>query len=254
MDLQMAGRRVIVTGGSRGIGRASVELLAAEGAKVATCARNPDVLDAAVAEIRAGGGDVTGRAVDVTDRDALDRWIGETATEWGGVDGLVSNVSARVHRTDLERWNESFEIDLFQHVRALDCVLPHLRATSGSIVIVSTIATMMSQLPEVDRAYGPMKAALTSYASQLAQIEGRHGIRINSVSPGPIHVDDGFWGDVERKMPELYAGAQEMSVFRRLGRPEEVAAAVAFLLSPVSSYTTAANLHVDGGVVKSVRY
>lgn len=254
MDLQMTGRRVVVTGGSRGIGRATVELLVAEGARVATCARGADALDALVDSMSAEGGDVSGSVVDMTDGEAVDRWIADTASDWGGIDGFVSNVSARVYRTDLERWNESFDIDLFQHVRALDGVLPHLRNASGSIVIVSSIAAMMSQLPELDRAYGPMKAALTSYASQLAQLEGRHGVRINSVSPGPVHVEDGFWGEVERQMPEMYAGAQSMSVFRRLGRPEEIAAAVVFLLSPVSSFTTAANLHVDGGVVKSVRY
>ncbi len=254
MDLQLRGKSILVTGGSRGIGRATVERLCAEGARVATCARGQETLDEVVAGLRAGGADVIGNVVDVTDGDALESWIESTASNWGGIDGFVSNVSARVYRTDLERWQENFEIDLFQHIRAIEAVLPHLRSSQGSIVIVSSIAAMMSQLPDLDRAYGPMKAALASYGSQLAQIEGANGVRVNSVSPGPVHVDGGFWDEVGQQQPKLYALAERLSVMGRLGRPEEIAAAIAFLTSPLSSYTTAANLHIDGGTVKSVRY
>jgi NAD(P)-dependent dehydrogenase (short-subunit alcohol dehydrogenase family) len=254
MDLQLTGKRVLVTGGSRGIGRATVAALCAEGARVATCARGQETLDEVVAGLRDGGADVVGSAVDVTDGDALENWIDSTVSSWGGIDGFVSNVSARVYRTDLERWRENFEIDLFQHIRAIEAALPRLRASQGSIGIVSSTAAMMSQLPETDRAYGPMKAALTSYASQLAQLEGANGVRVNSVSPGPIHVDGGFWDDVGQQQPKLRAFVERLSVMGRLGRPEEIAAAITFLTSPLSSYTTAANLHVDGGTVKSVRY
>ena len=254
MDLQLTGKRILVTGGSRGIGRATVELLCAEGARVATCARGRETLDEVVGGLRAGGADVVGEVVDVTDGDALEGWIESNAACWDGLDGLVSNVSARVYRTDLERWQENFEIDLFQHIRAIEATLPHLRASHGSIVIVSSIASIMSQLPDLDRAYGPMKAALVGYGSQLAQIEGPNGVRVNAVSPGPVHVDGGFWDQVGQHQPKLYAMAERLSVMGRLGRPDEIAAAIAFLISPISSYTTAANLHIDGGAVKSVRY
>lgn len=254
MDLELSGRRVLVTGGSRGIGRATVELLAAEGAKVATCARGGEALNEMVAALRSRGADVAASPVDVTDGEALERWIGSTADAWGGVDGLVSNVSARVYRSDIGRWQDTFEIDLLQHVRTIESTLPHLRQSAGSIVVVSSIAAVLSQLPELDRAYGPMKAALASYASQLAQIVGVDGVRINAVSPGPVHVDGGFWDHVKQQQPDLYAGAERLSVFKRLGRPDEIARSIVFLLSPASSYTTAANLHVDGGAVKTVRY
>ncbi|TDT18294.1 NAD(P)-dependent dehydrogenase (short-subunit alcohol dehydrogenase family) [Ilumatobacter fluminis] len=253
MDLGLSGARIVVTGGSRGIGRATVELLVAEGARVATCARGRESLDDLAAAVDVGDRLRTDQ-VDVTADGAVEEWISDVADAWGGIDGFVSNVSARVYRTDIGRWPETFDIDLYQHVRAIDAVVPHLRESNGSLVVISSIAAVLSELPDLDRAYGPMKAALTQYASQLAQLEGRNGVRVNVVSPGPIHVDDGFWGQVRDGMPEVYDGVAARSVFGRLGRPEEVAAGVVFLLAPVNAYTTAANLHIDGGLVRAARY
>lgn len=252
MDVRLAGRRILVTGGTRGIGRAIVTALTAEGAHVALCARSRRGIEETVGACQQAGVEVIGESVDVTVPGELEGWVDSIHQRWDSIDGLVSNVSARVYRDDIGRWVETFQVDLLQHVRAIETVLPHLRASSGSIVVIGSVAATMSELPELDRAYGPMKAALASYVSQVAQLEGRNGVRANVVSPGPIHVDDGFWGTVKAQAPEAYARAASRSVFGRLGRPEEVAAAAVFLLSPLSSFTTSANLRIDGGLVKVV--
>lgn len=263
MDLGLAGKRAIVTGGSRGIGKAIVQTLLNEGAAVATCARGADALDTAVKTWREDGATVHGAAVDVTDDAAFSNWFVQAVDLLGGLDIFISNVSNRIRTEGLERWRDTFEVDLLQHVRGTDLALPHLHegqdgakdgAKDGAIVYISSIASVMTANMPTETEYGSMKAALISYGTQLANRVGRAGIRVNIVSPGPIHHENGFWEMVQERDPKLYKMAEAVSVFKRLGTPQEVANAAVFLASPAASNITAANLRVDGGAIKTVNF
>jgi 3-oxoacyl-[acyl-carrier protein] reductase len=255
MDLQLTGKRALVTGASRGIGRAIAETLAAEGADVAICARGQAGVDEALASLRAHGGRAEGAAVDVREPGAIERWAGEAGQALGGVDVLVSNASTRVDPGAPDWWRQTFEADLEQHVRAFEAALPALKASgAGSVVFISSIAAVMTQLPPYEIAYGAMKAALTSYAAQMAAVHGPAGVRVNLVAPGPIFFEGGWWDGVKAKSPEMFKRAASLSALGRMGAPEEVARAVAFLASPAAAYITGASLRVDGGMVRTVNF
>lgn len=253
MDLGLTGKRALVTGASRGIGRAIAETLAAEGAAVAICARGQDGVDAAVGSMQSAGARAWGQAVDVRDPAAFARWCADATDALGGVDVLVSNVSTRVDPGGADWWRETFEADLQQHVRAFDATLPALKADGGgSVVFISSIAAVMTQLPPYEIAYGAIKAALNSFAGQMAAVHGPAGVRVNTVAPGPIFFEGGWWDGVRRRSPQMFERAAGLSALGRMGTPDDVARAVAFLASPAAAYVTGANLRVDGGMVRTV--
>ena len=255
MDLGLSGKKAIVTGGSRGIGHAILQNLVDEGVSVATCARGEEALNAALEKWQAQGVDAYGSALDVTDGAAFTDWLESSVESLGGVDVFVSNVTTRVHSQGVQRWQETFEVDLLQHVNATEALLPHLKNSNvGSIVYIASIASIMSANMPTETEYGAMKAALISYASQLANKLGKDNIRVNIVSPGPIYHEGGFWEMVKNKQPDLFKRAEAVSVFNRLGTPQEVANAVAFLASPAASNITGANLRVDGLAIKTVNF
>ncbi|GAC12584.1 SDR family NAD(P)-dependent oxidoreductase [Paraglaciecola chathamensis] len=255
MDLGFADKRVIVTGGSRGIGHATVQTLINEGAAVATCARGAEALEAALAQWQKQGGTAYGASVDVSDSQAFARWFELAVEQLGGLDVFVSNVTSKNEYSGEARWEQAFEADLMQHIRATEMALPHLRkGKDASIVYIASIASIMSANMPTETEYGAMKAALISYASQLAHKLGKENIRVNLLSPGPIYHKNGFWQGVEKHQPDLYKRAQALSVFNRLGTAQEVANATAFLASPVASNITGINLRVDGGTIKTVNF
>jgi NAD(P)-dependent dehydrogenase (short-subunit alcohol dehydrogenase family) len=255
MDLGLKGKRAIVTGGSRGIGRAIAAALAREGASIATCARGQAGLDEAVESLRALGGEAFGDCVDARDPEALPSWIGSAIERLGGLDILVSNISTRVDPKSPDWWRETFEVDLHQHVRAFDTALPMLKAGEApSVIFVSSIASVLTQLPPNEIAYGAMKAALTSFAGQMATVHGAGGVRVNLVAPGPIFFEGGVWDVIQQKQPDLFARASKLASLGRMGTPEEVASAVAFLASPAASYITGVNLRIDGGVIRTANF
>ena len=255
MDLGLAGKRAIVTGGSRGIGRAIVETLLNERTAVATCARGAEALQANIAAWQASGATAYGDAVDVTDETAFAAWFERAVGQLGGLDIFVSNVTTRIHTKGVQRWRDTFDVDLLQHIHASEMALPHLiESEAGAIVYVSSIASVMTANMPSELEYGTMKAALVSYGTQLANRVGRDGIRVNLVSPGPIYAEGGFWEMVEQRNLQLFKMAEAVSVFRRLGTAQEVANSVVFLASPAASNITAANLRVDGGAIKTVNF
>lgn len=255
MDLRLKGRRAIVTGGSRGIGRAIVDLLAAEGASVAICARGEDGVRSAVAAAKALGVNAFGEAFDVRDAEGLKGWFERAVAHLGGVDIVVSNVSTRSTAMGIQMWRDGFESDILQHVQLAELALPAMKVGGGgSVVFIASIASTMTNLPPHEEAYGAMKAALINYTGQLAARNAGAGIRVNAVSPGPILFDGGEW-DLDRvRRPQLFAAASRLPAMGRLGTPEEVANAVVFLASPAASYITGANLRIDGGAVKSSNF
>lgn len=252
MDLGLDGRRAIITGGSRGIGRHAAEALAAEGCAVAICARGQEGVDETVRTLEAKGSPAFGRALDVADGVALAAWVAEAADALGGLDIAVANVSALAGRPGEESWRRTFDVDVMHTVRTVEAALPFLRESDvPSIVIVSTVSAR--QADPSGGGYGPLKAALIRYAKGLAVNLAPEGIRVNVVSPGTIYIEDGYWGRMERERPETFEAVLAANPMGRMGRPGEVARAIAFLASPASGFTTGANLLVDGAISPGVQ-
>jgi NAD(P)-dependent dehydrogenase (short-subunit alcohol dehydrogenase family) len=251
MDLGLKGKNALVTGGSKGIGRAVADLFAAEGANVAICARNADEVSGAVKALAQTGVKAWGKALDVGDPVALKQWVDGAADELGGVDAIVCNVSALAVGNTPETWESSFRVDMMHTVNAVAAALPYLeKSKAASIVIVSSVSGV-----EVDFAagsYGAFKAALIHYAKGLSNQLVAKGIRVNAVSPGNTYFEGGIWQNIERGMPELYKTAMALNPTGRMGTPQEIAVGVVFLASPTASRISGANLIIDGGLTKAV--
>jgi NAD(P)-dependent dehydrogenase (short-subunit alcohol dehydrogenase family) len=255
MDLGLSGKRVLLTGATRGIGRAILEAFLIEGAHVAFCARGQAGIDALMAAHPASAKNLRGRALDVRDADAFKLWVAETGEAFGGLDAVISNVSTRLTSTGEDLWRETFETDLIQHVRLAEAALPWLeKGTDPSLTFISSIAGVLTNLPPGEEAYGTAKAALINYAGQFAARHGPRGLRVNTVSPGPILHEGGVWDMIRQHQPKLFESAAQLPALKRHGRPEEVARTVVFLASPAGSYVTGANLRVDGGAVKATNF
>jgi 3-oxoacyl-[acyl-carrier protein] reductase len=253
MDLGLAGKRAIITGGTRGIGREIVNLLVAEGCAVGLCARDAVQVDEAVSAISAAGGKAIGGAVDVTDSDGLRNWIKQTAEALGGLDILVPNASALVGSASEADWRLGLEVDVLGTVRAVEAALPFLeKSDAAAIVAISSTAAV--NISGGVRAYAGHKAAIISYLSGLSTALGSKGIRANTVSPGAIFFEGGVWDTRKRETPEVYANAVARSPMGRLGTPQEVANAVVFLASPAASYISGTNLIVDGAATTRIQY
>jgi NAD(P)-dependent dehydrogenase (short-subunit alcohol dehydrogenase family) len=194
---------------------------------------------------------VRGVQVDVRDGSALRSWVEAAAGRLGGIDAVVANVSSLATEDTEENWYTCFEVDLMHTVRLSQAALPHLEASRGSIVAISSVSGRESDV--VSGPYGTMKTAIVGYISGLAfQMAGR-GVRANVVSPGNTYFPDGFWSAVEQGSPDVYASALELNPTGRMGTPEEMARAVVFLSSPVSSFTTGTNLVVDGALTRGIQ-
>lgn len=255
MDLGLADKNVLITGGSRGIGRSIADTFAAAGANVAFCARSEDGVAATIDALTKMGVKTYGEAIDVRNEVAFHRWIDNGAKALGGIDIIVSNVSTRDDLGSDTLWQDTFNADFLQHVRFFERALPYMKKRDESAaVFIASIASILTQLPPQELAYGTMKAALVNYVGQMAVQNAKQGVRVNAVSPGPIEFEGGFWDGVKKAAPDAYARASNLPAMGRLGRPEEVAKSVVFLASPASGYTTGANLRIDGAAVKAANF
>jgi len=251
MDLQLNGRKALVTGASRGIGRAIAIELAREGCDLALCARGTEALEALAKEL---GGTVYTQAVDVADEQAVAGFVDTAAEQLSGLDIVISNVSAGGLKGP-DQWRLSFEADLLAFVRITEAAVPHLeRSDAAAIVAVGTTSAFDTSPPASPNSYAAFKAAVLEHASQLGHALAPKGIRVNTVSPGPIDFPGGAWDSLHERRPEFYEGIRARIPVGRLGRAEEVARAVTFLASPAAGFCTAVNLVVDGGFTSRVQF
>jgi len=252
MDLGLKGRRALITGGTKGIGRAIAECFAKEGTDVALCARNAGEVDEATEALRKRGVRAFGQALDVADGPALHDFVQAAGAALGGIDIVVANVSALAIGQDEAAWRAGFETDLLGAVRLLDAALPYLeRSDAASITFISSVSGR--EIDFAAGAYGAMKAALVHYAQGLAFQLASKGVRANTVSPGNTYFAGGVWARIERDNPAFFAQALALNPTGRMGKPEEMARATVFLASPAASFVTGTNLVVDGALTRGVQ-
>ena len=253
MDLELAGRSVIVTGASRGIGRAIAAAFVAEGAHVTICARGSEALEAAATALRAAsaGARVEAVAADLTAEAGAAAVLDRAVGAFGGVDVLVNNAGATVRGGSLvQDFERSFDLNVIAPLRMMELARPYLQTSGqGAVVNISSIFGRESGGPPQ---YNASKSAQIAMTKSLALEWVRDGIRVNNVAPGSIAFEGGSWGRRLQEDPEgMAAFVRENIPGGRFGTVQEVARAVVFLASPAASWVVGATLNVDGGQSRS---
>jgi len=254
MDLNLKGAKAIVTGATRGIGLAIVERLLAEGCAVSFCARNAEQVKSVVEELKSSGtANVHGFAVDVANGESLRAWVADSEALLGGIDIVVANASSMVMGDSEQSFRAAFDIDLMHAHNMIEAALPALKKSDRASVLAISSISGVQDFGFDEVAYGSLKAALLFYIKGLSTKIGPLGIRANLISPGPIYVPNGTWTDMETNHPNAFQGVIKRTPLRRMGTPQEVASAAAFLVSSASSFITGSNLVVDGGHTRRIQ-
>lgn len=250
--MQLTGKRVVVMGGSRGIGRSIALGFAQQGAAVALCARNAGPLEATRAEIAALGVTAFAAPCDLARAEQIAAFIPAAAAALGGIDILVNNASGFGQTDDEAGWAASFDVDMMAIVRASQAALPWLEKSAEpgkpgatSIVNISSISAMRASSRSAP--YGAIKAAVIHYTASQAKMYAAKGIRVNAVAPGSIEFPGGSWEDRRTSNPALYNSVLSQIPFGRLGEPEEMADVVLFLASRQARWVTGHTITADGG-------
>lgn len=246
MSFDFSGRRVIITGGSRGIGRSTALAFAKAGADVSICARGSATLEETRQEIAAIGHKVHAATCDLAQEAAIKNYIAAAAAALGGVDILVSNASGIDNTGD--SWVDCFNVDVMAAVRAAAAAESFLaKSGQGAIINITSISGMMPSAK--DPAYAAAKAALINLTTSQAVALAPQKIRVNAIAPGSVDFPGGYWDRCRIETPQIYEAVVAGIPFGRHGRPEEIANAALFLASPLASWITGQTLVVDGGQV-----
>jgi len=247
MDLQLRGKRAIITGGTRGIGRAIADTLADEGCHVALCARNSDEITKTVEALKSRGVSAFGGVVDITDGGSLKDWIMKAGAELNGAMAIGADTAS---------WEMNLRTDIFGAVNSIEAALPMLETSAkengdASIVTIGSAASVNATEPS---SYGAIKGAIIHYIKGVAKQNAAKHIRANVVSPGMVYFEGGIWHRVEQGMPDFFKDSLAQNPMGRMASPQDIANAAVFLASPRSSFTSGINMIVDGAITDRVNY
>lgn len=246
MAFDFKGKRVVVAGGSRGIGRSIALGFAEAGAAVSICARNAAGLAATAAELGRFGGKVHAAPCDLASAEAIAAYVPAAAEALGGIDILVNNASGFGQGDTEAGWDAGLKVDVMAVVRASHAAEAFLAASKGSSIV--NIASISGFRPSLrTAAYAAVKAAVIHYTTSQAAALARKGIRVNCVAPGSIEFPGGLWEQRKTADPALYQRTLASIPFGRMGSPEEMAHVVMFLASPYASWVTGQTIAADGG-------
>ena len=253
MDLKLNGLNAIITGGSKGIGKSIVEALVGEGVNVSFCARDADMVKKTTAALSGNGPKVIGTSIDVADKLAVEAWVENSATDLGGIDIVICNVSALAILGTEDNWKQCFEVDIMHTVRTCTKAIPYLeKSKNASIINISSVSGR-----EADFAggpYGTAKSAIIAYTAHLALTLAAKNIRANTVSPGHTYFPGGVLENIKSGNPDLFQFAMDLNPTGRMGTPEEQAYAVVMLASPLASRISGTNLVVDGALTRGIQF
>ena len=256
MDLNISGANFLVTGATRGIGRAIARGLLQEGAKVAIVARQKKGVNLAVSDLaqQFGSDQILGLVGDCADENSLSERVSELEKAWGGLDGVVANVgdgrSVPDPVPDTEQWSQVWQTNFETALTTTRTCLPMLQARQGSLLFISSITGLSALGAPVD--YSVAKTAVIALAQNLAR-KIAPKVRVNVIAPGNIFFPGGSWDKKIKAQPETVESMLRSQVpLQRFGTPEEIADAAVFLCSPRASFITGSVLRVDGGQVNSL--